>query len=95
MVFTEHFSDHNQQEVKKDLQFLIAQECFKTSTELKNFKQEVSQHFTDENLIKTIEKLFKKDDDCNETATPAHNFITQLCLIRCGLGILTKIDSLL
>lgn len=83
MVFTEHFSDHNQQEVKQDLQFLIDRQCFETRSELKNFKQEVSQHFTDEKLVDTIQKLFKNESDCNEN-TPAHDFITQLCLIRCG-----------
>jgi uncharacterized membrane-anchored protein YhcB (DUF1043 family) len=68
---------------------LIEQQCFETKSALKNFKQEVSTHFSDEKLTHTIQQLFQKitgqrdDNLCNEQTTPAHDFIAQLCLIRC------------
>lgn len=99
MVFWEHFTEHNQAEVKTDLQFLIEQQCFETKSALKNFKQEVSTHFSDEKLTHTIQQLFQtvtgQRDEwlCNEQATPAHDFLAQLCLIRCWFGSYTKIDS--
>lgn len=99
MVYSEHFSNHNHQEVKADLQSLIEKQCFETKSDLQNFKQEVGMHFSDEKLIHTIKTLFQnvsgqRDENlCNEKVTPAHDFLTQLILIRCGLERFTKIDS--
>jgi hypothetical protein len=98
MVFNEHLTNHNQEEVKADLAFLVEKQCIETKSNLANFKQEISEQFTDATLIKTIKTLFQTPTgERNEHAfdpnvTSAYDFTAQLGVIRCGFPIALDSD---